>query len=155
MAVCILALLGCGQNDRPINARSTERAEPAPALIQKPGRYLIRGGEDVLSIFEAPANALAYQVGETTDDYSNGGLISDRMQPWFFHSAADGSVWVYDVALGVVRWTHHAGEGWQSVVLDEESLDEATIERVQAMPDAFFSPLPAELKDRWGSIREG
>lgn len=103
-----------------------------------------------MSIFEAPADALAYQVGETTEDYSNGGLISDRNQPWFFHSGVDDSVWVYDTALGVVQWSHEAGEGWKSLKLEDDS-----IEAIGSMPEIFFNSLPQALKERWAPLRTG
>lgn len=155
LGLSVLILVACSQDRSPINARPADRAVPAPDLIQKPGNYLIRGGEDVLNVFEAPANAIAYQVGEITGDYANGGLISDGRQPWFIHSAGDGSVWVYDVALGVVRWTYDSNEGWESVMLDEDSVSEEAVELAASIPQVFFSRLPQRLTDRWEPFRRG
>jgi len=149
LSVALLALVACGQSESAINARSADRAVPAPPLIQKPGRYLIRGGAEILYIFEAPANAIGYQLGESTNgDFTSGGLISDGKSRWFLHSEGNGTVWAHDATLGVVRWTREEGQPWESVTLEADS-----VELVQAMPDIFFAQLPPDRKELWASFR--
>lgn len=123
---------------------------PAPAIIERPGDYSINAGTGVISIDQVPAGALGYRIGSLSEpDRMGVGLIGNPAKPWFFHNAADGSVWSYIETDGVIHWTHSESARWESRVFDDSVAD-----LPDNMPFVFYERLPKEEKSRWVPMPE-